>query len=275
MADYMRSGAHNHSTLCDGKHSLQQMVSAACKQGMTTLGFTGHSHTPCDLEYCMTPGRTDRYKAELAKLKVEYKGKLDVLCGLEWDLYSDDKLRGYDYWIGAVHYLQGPVTGRYYEMDWRKEDLRRCMKDDFGGDGLAMAEAYFDNVCRMAEKKPPILAHIDLIKKLNGEGEFFDEESPRYHAAVQRALQAAHDNGCILEVNTGGVYRGYRKDFYPSAWILEQWLQLDGRVIITADAHDTAALTYGFAEAAGQLKALGYTQVQVLTAAGFETAPLD
>ena len=32
--------------------------------------------------------------------------------------------------------------------------------------------------------KPDSLAHIDLIKKLNAEGEFFDEESPRYKACL-------------------------------------------------------------------------------------------
>ncbi len=46
--------------------------------------------------------------------------------------------------------------------------------------------------------------------------------------------------------NTGGVYRGYRKDFYPGAWLLGEWNKLGGRALITADAHDTAALTFGF-----------------------------
>ncbi len=63
---------------------------------------------------------------------------------------------------------------------------------------------------------PDILAHIDLIKKLNAAGEFFDEESPRYKAAALKALNTAKEHGCLLEVNTGGVYRGYRKDFYPA-----------------------------------------------------------
>ena len=50
---------------------------------------------------------------------------------------------------------------------------------------------------------------------LNFVQQFFDEESPRYKAAALKALQAAKANDCLLEVNTGGVYRGYRKDFYP------------------------------------------------------------
>ena len=221
MADFMKSSVHCHSTLCDGKNTLQEMASAACAQGLTTLGFSGHSHTPCDREYCMTPQRTAQYKATIAKLKLEYKGKVDILCGIEWDQFSDDKLTGYDYWIGSVHYLRGPKTGKYYEIDFRPQDLKDCMDDEFGGDGLAMAEAYFASVAEVAARKPDILGHIDLIKKLNCTGAYFDENSPRYKAAAMSALKAAAEAGCLLEVNTGGVFRGYRSDFYPSAWLLE------------------------------------------------------
>ena len=39
-----------------------------------------------DREYCMSPSRTAQYKATIAKLKTEYKGKVDILCGIEWDI---------------------------------------------------------------------------------------------------------------------------------------------------------------------------------------------
>ena len=89
--------------MCDGKNTLQDMASAACAQGLTTLGFTGHSYTQRDREYCMSPSRTAQYKATIAKLKTEYKGKVDILCGIEWDILSEDKRTGYDYWIGSAH----------------------------------------------------------------------------------------------------------------------------------------------------------------------------
>ena len=40
-------------------------------------------------------------EAQIAKLKERYAGKMDILCGLEWDLYSDDDPTQYDYWIGS------------------------------------------------------------------------------------------------------------------------------------------------------------------------------
>ena len=36
-------------------------------------------------------------KATIAKLKAEYKGKVDILCGIEWDSLSEDKPENYDY----------------------------------------------------------------------------------------------------------------------------------------------------------------------------------
>ena len=40
------SSVHNHSNLCDGQRSLQEMSVAAWNQGVTTLGFNGQSQTP-------------------------------------------------------------------------------------------------------------------------------------------------------------------------------------------------------------------------------------
>ena len=157
MADYKKSSVHCHSTMCDGKNTLQEMASAACAQGLTTLGFTGHSYTQRDREYCMSPSRTAQYKATIAKLKTEYKGKVDILCGIEWDLLSEDKRTGYDYWIGSAHHLYGKNTGKYYEIDFRPQDLHDCIYDDFDGDPLAAVEAYFAEVEKVAAMGPDIL----------------------------------------------------------------------------------------------------------------------
>lgn len=272
--EYMRSSVHVHSKLCDGKNTLEELAVTAWRAGLQTLGFTGHSHTPCDLEYCMSPTRTARYKADVAKLKKQYQGKLDILYGLEWDLFSDDEPANYDYFIGSAHYVCGPKTGKYYEIDWREADLAACIKDDFDGDGLAVAEAYYANVAKVAERKPTILGHFDLIKKINAGNKFFDEGDARYQKAVSAALAAAARNRCVLEVNTSSVYRGFRDEYFPSKLILKEWLALSGNVVITADAHDAKALTYGYADAAAQLKELGYTKVQVLGKDGFAPCAL-
>ncbi len=271
---YLESSVHVHTKLCDGKNSAEEMAVTAWKQGIKTLGFSGHSHTPCDIEYCMTESRTALYKAQIARLRDRYAGKMDILCGLEWDLFSDDDPTAYEYWIGSTHYLHGSKTGKYYEIDWRAKDLADCIRDDFDGDGLAAACSYFDNVAQVAAKKPTILAHFDLIKKINAQNRFFDENSDRYKKAAYAALLAAARSRCVLEVNTSGVYRGFRTDYYPSDAILQEWLALSGNVILTSDAHDTRSITFDFEKAAQHLKDLGYAKVLVLGKNGFTACNL-
>ena len=61
---------------------------------------------------------------------------------------------------------------------------------------------------------------------------------------------------------------------FQVSWLLRAWQQMGGRVIITADAHSTDGLTFGYEEAARQVKAAGFGAVQVLTGAGFERQEL-
>ena len=126
----------------------------------------------------------------------------------------------------------------------------------------------------VAAKEPTILGHFDLIKKVNAGNKFFDENDERYTAAADKALRTAAEHRCVLEVNTGAVYRGFRKDFFPSPALLKDWLALGGDVVITADAHDARALTFGFEEAAAQLRELGYQRVLVLGRDGLVPAAL-
>lgn len=99
---------------------------------------------------------------------------------------------------------------------------------DCDADALAMTEGYFRVVGAVAEKRPTILGHIDLITKLNAGNRFFDEESPRYRAAALEALHRTDPNGTLLEINTGGVARGYRTAPYPALFLLREWRAVGG-----------------------------------------------
>ena len=131
-----------------------------------------------------------------------------------------------------------------------------------------MAETYFAAVAEVAAKGPTILGHFDLLKKLNGDGRFFDETHPRYRAAALAALEAAAGKVQALEINTGGVARGYREELYPAPFLLKRWKALGGEVILTADAHSTDGLLFAFEQAAAYAKAAGFEQAVVLNKQG-------
>ena len=266
---------HTHSTFCDGTHSMAEMAAAAYDAGVQYYGFSGHAHTPCpsDVGVCMEADLTG-YREEARRLQQEYKGRMEILFGIEWDACSDVERSGFDYWIGSVHNLRGLERGDYVCVDWNVEHLIDGCKRLFGGDFLSMAEAYYQEVGRIATMKPTILGHIDLITKLNAGNRLFDEEAPRYQRAALDALHAVEPKSTLLEVNTGAVARGYRNAPYPAMFLLRAWQKMGGRVILTADAHSTQHITYGYQQAIELVKAAGFDSTTLLTATGWKACPI-
>lgn len=261
---------HTHSTLCDGKDTLEAMAKAALERGVQYFGASGHSHTPNPAdEGNVLPADMSAYRAELLRLREQYKGEMDILLGLEWDSVSDVDWAGFDYWIGSVHNLYDPKEGRYYCMDWERTDLTDCRDICCGGDVYQMAEWYFRDVAKVAEKRPTILGHIDLITKLNADGSLFDENDSRYQRAALDALHAAAPNKTLLEINTGAIARGYRTMPYPADFLLKEWKRMGGQVILTADAHSADAITYGYDLAADCAKRAGFRESVLLTPDGW------
>lgn len=258
---------HTHATLCDGKSTLAEMAAAAYAAGVRYYGVSCHSHTPIPQdEGAVLPKDMAAYRRAVLELRAAYAGRMEVLLGLEWDSQSDVTPEGFDYWIGSVHYQAG--NGRFYAADWGEEHFTACRDELFGGDALAVAEGYFREVCRVAEKKPPILGHLDLITKLNGGSRFFDEDSPRYKAAALEALHAADPAATLLEINTGGVSRGYRTAPYPALFLLREWRRMGGRIILTSDAHSADTVVYGYGQSAALAKAAGFAKSVLLTLGG-------
>ncbi len=264
---------HTHSVMCDGKNTLAEMAQAAFQAGVVSFGTSGHSHTPVpEDEGCVLPEDMTAYRKEVLRLRGEYAGGMDVLLGIELDSCADVTAEAFDYWIGSVHYLRDS-EGNRHPVDWDKETLERCLRENFSGNSLIMAEHYYDEVRRMAERKPTILGHVDLIAKFNGDGYFFDEEDPRYRAAALEALHAASPGETLLEINTGAMSRGYRSVPYPALFLLREWRGMGGKIILTSDAHRAGDIVYGYAQAAELARAAGFAGSSLLRLTGREECP--
>ena len=259
---------HTHSAFCDGKQPLAEMAAAAYDAGVRYYGTSSHAKTPTGWDEDETlPADPQEYRRAVLELRREYEGRMEVLLGIEMDGTSGELPGEFDYWIGSVHYLQG-ADGRYHAIDWDKPKLSACMNEAFGGDGLVMAEEYYRQVAAMARRKPTLLGHIDLITKLNGAGEFFDESAPRYRTAALEALHAVDPAVTLLEINTGAMSRKHRTEPYPAPFLLEEWHRMGGRVIITADVHHKDHMVYAYDQAAEAAKAAGFKTAVLLTRNG-------
>ncbi|MBR4702724.1 MAG: histidinol-phosphatase [Oscillospiraceae bacterium] len=252
----MKADFHVHTSFCDGSASPAEMAAAAFRQGLEILGFSGHSHTAFDESWCMSRAGTEAYRAEVSRLREEYAGRMEILCGVEQDYYSEAPTGGYDYVIGSVHYLK--ADGEYLPVDESAGDQLVAAEKHFSGDLLSFAEAYFETVCRVPEISCcRVIGHFDLIAKFNEGGILFDESNPRYTAAWKMAADRLLPSGLPFEVNTGAISRGYRSVPYPAPPILKYLAERGARFLLSSDSHRPETLCYGFDHWQRELLALG------------------
>lgn len=256
---------HLHTVHSDGKSTPEEMVLTALERGYTHLGFSDHSHV-ISQSYSMKEGGAPDYRAEIRALQEKYRGRIEILCGIEQDYFSEEPTEGYDYLIGSVHEVhpQGVDCKIDSGLDLQEKAIAEC----YGGDPYAFAEDYFAHVARLFPCD--IIGHIDLITKFQEQKLLYDESHPRYRAAAAEAVRALLPMGAPFEVNVGAISRGVRTTPYPSPWLLQYIREQGGEVILSGDCHDKAFLGYGYDLALAQIRAAGFERLVTLTAHGKE-----
>ena len=255
------SSAHVHTTFCDGKTMARDMARTAYEMGFVSLGFTSHAAQMFDPAHCIAPLSEEDYKKEIRRLQQEYKGRMAIYLGIERDMLSCSDATDYDYFIASVHYFTRP-DGTHSGVDAPSHVMQKYVDECCDGNGLVMAERYF-SLFRdyVLESKPAIIGHFDLVRYNNSILHLYDEESKEYRNMALDALRTMYETGALLEVNTGGVARGYMTDPYPSPFILKEWKAWGGEVIINSDCHDARLLDAGYTQAEEILLSIGYDHV--------------
>lgn len=236
---------HTHTVYCDGKNTAEEMVQKAIELGLSEIGFSGHSYTEFDLEPCMTREGTESYKREINALKEKYKDKIKILLGIEYDYQSAEPLDDYDYILGSVHYIL--KNGEYLCVDYSRDLQIDTVNRLYNGDFYGYIEDYYSLVSDLYNKtKCDIIGHFDLITKFNSDGSLFDVKHPRYIAAWKSAADAVLKAPAAVEINTGGIARGYLKNPYPAEEIIDYFKQNGKKLIFSSDCHNKEFLLFGY-----------------------------
>lgn len=216
---------------------------------------------------------TGPYKQEIRELREEYKDKITVFCGLEFEQHSRVPLEGFDYLIGSLHYLE--IDGRILGFDRKLDEVQTYIREHFGGDGLAFAKQYFETLCHLPEKGNfDILGHFDVLTKNNELGHFIDTADPRYIQMGLDAIHALKGKIPLFEVNTGAIARGYRTTPYPQMDFLKELCRCGFGAVISSDCHNKDFLDIYFEEARQMLAEAGFTTRWILTDNGFKEVQL-
>jgi len=220
----IRRNYHTHSCFCDGTGHPEEFIEQALSLGMDALGFSSHAPVPFPSTWAMKIHKLGRYLLLIRKLKEKYTQKIPLYIGLETDYLphltgpSNFSSRyNLDYVIGSVHYAGYSRKTGYWTVDCNPETFERGINLIFKGKIQAAIEQYYCRIRKMVKNDPPdIIGHLDLVKKNNRDEKYFRESAPWYRECVNKTLDVIARSRSILEVNTGGISRGYTDSVYPS-----------------------------------------------------------
>jgi len=156
----IKQNLHTHSTYCDGKDTITEMIETAIEKGFTKLGFSGHIHVGID-DGSMSEEGQRQYIQEVLQKKEEYKDKIEIYLGIEQDTLARLSMKEpFEYIIGSVHFLE--KDGQYMPVDYDETTSVKMVEQWFDNDFLAYAKQYYKTVAVQADwEEVDIIGHID------------------------------------------------------------------------------------------------------------------
>ncbi len=262
---------HSHCNFCDGSDEAKVYAEAAAEQGMLAYGFSSHVPMPFFCAWSMKAENLSVYTEVIEKLKLEYKGRVQIYRSLEIDYIpgfigpatSFIKEANLDYTIGSIHFVDRFADGSHWEIDGTSTIFEEGLEKIFSGDIQNVITRYYDLTRMMVrEECPDVIGHIDKIKMQNPDNKYFSEDAEWYKKEVLRTLDVIAGTKAIIEVNTRGLYKKKTTEPYPGKWMLTEILKRKIPVMINSDSHHPKEISEEFETAAALLKDVGFETVK-------------
>lgn len=279
----MITNYHTHCYLDDGRERPEEYVRQALNDGFHSLGFSCHAPLPYPNEWALQEEGLSTYLTEIAELRERYREDLPIYIGIEADYipecvspadarYSE---MGLDYIIGSVHSLLDESTQTEVSIDNTVEELKQLLHNSFKDDIRLLCENYFAREEEMIVGGGlDIVGHCDLLRKLNRGNQFFDPHSGWYIEMAESVLDATARMNLIVEVNTGGIARGYMDEFYPERELLKMAKIKGIPIVLSSDAHSPGALSAEFETSREIIRSSGYSSLMYLDGGVWKDGPL-
>lgn len=263
---------HMHSRFCDGQGEIEDYVRFAIDHGMTSIGVSSHAPVPFANKYAIKPDHLDAYVSEVRRLQAAYADQIAIALGTEVDVIPGLQAhwaatigqKGFDYFIGSVHFVGDAPDGTPWEFDAGPEAFARGLNGWYEGDIRKLVEDFY-TLARLVPDFIPgiaIVGHMDRIKRFNYDNQYFSEDAPWYRAALDATLATYAQANIIVELNTAG-WRTRTAAPFPSPWATQRCHELGIPMTINTDAHQPAHLIADHDRAIAQLRQAGYREIWV------------
>ena len=247
---------HNHTPLC--QHAigpLEAYVERAIELDLQTIGFSDHNPLPDGrgANVRMKESEFDYYVQRILDLRYQYRGKIEILLGLEMDYVAglEDYLvkqiarYPFDYIIGSVHYLDPDCRFGAFT-----QDCPLPVDEQYTQYFAALRKLAHAGLC-------DIIAHFDVVKRS------CRQPSARALAEIPATLAEIARAGICMEINTSGYRHSELTEPqpYPTLPVVEQALALGIPVMVNSDAHAPNQVGLKFPEMEHWLRQHGCRQL--------------
>lgn len=239
-----KADCHVHvQVVCESIRS-EAFVEAAIDRGLETIVVTDHCPIPVAKAADRIPdGRLDDYIRGVRDLADRYRGRIDVVLGIEIDYHPQtDKFvremladHEFEYVVGSSHLHLGftPPERPLTLDDYASLSLEVTMAAVESG--LFHAIGHFDY-----HKQSHVWArHYPLVKS-----EYHPEKCEEQARSVMRRMA---ERGVLFEINSGGLNRGPNEP-YPSDLFVQWSRDYDLRYVFGSDAHAPEHVGYAHSE---------------------------
>lgn len=259
---------HTHTQFSvDSEADINEMILRACELGLAAYAITDHCECNCwypEEHYNGSVDSTDfNYGSDfensvsaVTKLKEQYAGKINLICGTEMGqashdfeiaekIVSDERL---DFVIGSMHQLPG-------EKDFAFINYR-----EYSTDGIyELLERYFKEIYKLCKwGKFDVLGHLTYTLRYIKGCFGIDADISRFDEIIAESFRELIRNGCGIEINTSGLRQAYGETF-PSIKYVKLYRELGGEILsVGSDAHTVEDLGKGVANGAEIAKAAGF-----------------
>ncbi len=255
---------HTHTCFTGhGEGTVEELVAAACKAGVSALGITEHFPLTSAIDephyISMDPTRMAAYLSDIEKAR-ERHPEIEILTGCELDwlgkdedrIFTADDYAPFSLILGSVHLVDlWPFDDPEQKDHW----------DEVGPD--VIWRRYFELWCDAVTSNAPfhVMAHPDLPKK------FGIYPSFNLQSLYEQAAEACAASGRMIEVNTAGVHYAC-KEMFPAPAFLKAFFEAGVPCTVGTDAHVPSNVVRGVKDAYKYLYNAGYRKVAVPTSDG-------
>ena len=267
-----RHNFHTHTNYCDGSAPPEAYIQAAIKAGFLSLGFSSHAPVPLDNHFAISDEKSlSNYCQEINSLKAAYAHQIQIYLGIEADYipgdsYDFEKFRKeyeIEYIIGSVHLVKNEWGKLWFIDGPKKESWKDGLNKGYAGNIRQAVTAYYEQIISMIEtQKPDIIGHLDKVK-MHNQNEYFREDEKWYRSLISKVLDHIAQSGCIVEVNTRGLYKKRSDSLFPGIAVIREMYDRNIPVTISSDAHRPEEINSMQQHAVNSLLEAGYRDVLI------------